>query len=150
MDYDLNHLASLEEETRRDLEAIARVRKMMALRNGPIQPPQTLAEKPTERPAHFPASPIATDNPESIASLRGTIAAEINKQPLVRWTVQKMVSHLASIGYEFKAQKPVFSVGQAMKKLSESDRIKIVRQGSGSAPHIYGGATPKQESVKEQ
>ncbi len=58
-----------------------------------------------------------------------------------------MVKHLTDMGFNLKAQKPVFSVGQAMRKLADQGRIKLIRKGSGSEPNIYKGKEKEERQV---
>jgi hypothetical protein len=136
-------LTALEQDLRRDLEAIERVKKMMAFKNGSLSAPDERQIPLMTLEQDIPETANLADIPST--SLRGTIQSIMCADPSVRWTVQKMVAHLASTGFDLKAQKPVFSVGQAMKKLAESNRIKLVRRGSGSEPHIYRGIDRKAE-----
>lgn len=149
MDFEAERLSALEQELKRDLEAITRVRQLMAFKNGslaghktePIQAPISAAD----RLDFDDGVDVGLDAPST--SLRGTIESTINANPSVRWTVQKMLKHLADGGFELKAQKPVFSVGQAMKKLADQKRISLIRKGSGSAPHIYRGKDKEEKQV---
>lgn len=144
MDADVQKLASLEDELRKDLEAIARVRQLIAAKNG------ALAAKPDDR--QYPlliAGDRASDHVDStdaddapVESLRGKIEQVINSDPTVRWTTQKMLSHLQAIGFPLRARKPIYSVGQAMQKLGDSQKIRLIRRGVGSAPNIYRGLNP--------
>jgi len=143
MDFEAERLSALERELKRDLEAITRVRQLMAFKNGSLS-----SHKPEPAPA--PINVAAADQLDfddgvdegldaPSTSLRGTIESTVNANPTIRWTVQKMLKHLGETGFELRAQKPVFSVGQAMKKLADQKRISLIRKGSGSAPHIYRG-----------
>ena len=87
-------LSNLEEELRRDLEAIARVRQIMATKDAS-------ASKADDRQLPLPirrVTPAVASQDDSddapVTSLRGTIAATINADPGVRWTTQKMLKHL--------------------------------------------------------
>ncbi len=141
-----DRLNSLEQELRRDLEAIERVKRMMAFKNN--NPPAQRAEesKPSKIVGLFELDGAdETMQPEEGVSLRGTIEAIMNADPSLRWTVQKMVQRLKDSGFELKAQKPVFSVGQAMKKLADKGRVRLAVKGVGSAPHVYQGFAKREE-----
>jgi hypothetical protein len=128
-------LTALEVELRRDLAAIERVKKMMAFKNGNLGSALTVPKIPINQPPELQPS----DLPEETLSLRGTIESILNADPSIRWTVQKVVQRLKDMNFDLKAQKPVFSVGQAMKKLADKGRIRLVKKGSGSEPHVYQG-----------
>ncbi len=136
MDSEAQKLTALEEELRRDLDAITRVRRLMALKNG------SLVHPPDERQLAFSTvtANVAQDEDEKDvdrSSLIGTIEETINANPSARWTTQKMLTHLNAEGYPLRAAKPVYSVGQALNKLFKQGRIRIVRKGAGSEPNIY-------------
>jgi hypothetical protein len=139
-------LSNLEEELRRDLEAIARVRQIMATKDAS-------ASKADDRQLPLPirrVTPAVASQDDSddapVTSLRGTIAATINADPGVRWTTQKMLKHLEDTGFPLKAKKPIYSVGQTMQILAEQGKIKLTRRGAGSSPNIYRGIEKPSES----
>jgi|ERR1035438_2166422 hypothetical protein len=149
MDAEVQKLTALEEELRRDLEAITRVRQIMALKNGSLSKPD---DRQIPLLMNLPAAdPQADDDldEERADSLIGTIDKTINSDPNIRWTTTKMLAHLQSIQYPLKAQKPIYSVGQTMKKLEEKGRIRVVRRGSGSAPNIYKGKATEPPAMED-
>lgn len=154
MDFDTQKLATLEEDLKRDLDAIQRVRKLISFKNG------ALSSEPKDDPRQriIPLEVRAddtfqmSDDSESVPrapSLRGTIESIINSDPSVRWTTQKMLAYLQKTGYDLKAQKPVYSIGQALQKLVDADRIRIIQRGAGSSPNIYKGKVAKAQEEGE-
>lgn len=137
---DLEQLASLEEDLRKDLEAISRVKQILALKNGSLSRPD---DRQIRLPIRIqePDDPLDADDVEEARSdsLVGTIERIINSDLNVRWTTAKMLTRLQSLKFPLKAKKPIYSVGQSMQKLEEKGKIRIVRRGTGSAPNIYRG-----------
>ena len=150
MDSEAQKLDALEQELKRDLDAITRVKKMMAFKNGLLSSPADDRQMALPVPADPADNRVITLEADlefvPAASLRGTIEAIINKDADVRWTVQKMLKYLRDINFNLKATKPLFSVGQAMKKLADSKRIRLVYRGTGSEPYIYKGLAPPKET----
>lgn len=146
---DAQELAALEQDLRRDLDAIERVKKMLAFKNGSLKLHGAQKPKPLEEPDEITVEVSEAFNLADIpaTSLRGTIEAVMNEDPNVRWTVQKMLAHLQNTGFELKAAKPIYSVGQSMKILANKGKIRLIRRGSGSEPNVYRGkvAEPKEE-----
>ena len=154
------NLLALKDELKRDLEAIERVERMMTFKNIPIE------SKPEPVPERLTASQTIAEAPQAMAeeieddldsdanpnSLRGTIEQIINTHPDVRWTTQRILAHLSKINYPLKAQKPIYSVGQALRQLTVKRRIKLARKGAGSEPNIYRAlsTTPSQEDSSGQ
>ena len=96
MDVDVQKLATLEEDLRKDLEAISRVRQLMALKNGTLS-------RPDDRQIALPIGPQGkgrrggqSDVDKYPNSLVSTVESIINSDPNVRWTTTKMVAHLKS------------------------------------------------------
>jgi hypothetical protein len=53
------------------------------------------------------------------------------------WTIQQLKAELEKRGFELKAQNPVASMGVAMKKLCDRNKVTVVKRGSGREPNIY-------------
>jgi hypothetical protein len=139
MDIEARKIIALKEELRRDLEAIERVERLMAFKNGSLTPPD-------DRQAILPINVSVGDklgledeDDGRANSLKGVIETTVNADVNVRWTTQKMLAHLQQTGFNLRAKKPIYSVGQAMSKLAESGKIRIVRHGAGNQPNIYKG-----------
>jgi hypothetical protein len=60
-----------------------------------------------------------------------------------------MLSHLQKIGYDLKAKRPIYSIGQATGRLAEKGEIVIVRKGSGNEPNVYRGLTLEEQQKRE-
>lgn len=151
MDLKEQELSVLEQDLRRDLEAVTRVRRLIAFKNGSLT---TQKAKAAPEPINISVADqlhlddaVDTEIDAPLVSLRGTIESTVNADTSIRWTVQKMVKHLTDMGFNLKAQKPVFSVGQAMRKLADQGRIKLIRKGSGSEPNIYKGKEKEERQV---
>src|SRR4051794_18454145 len=117
MDAETKRLAALKEELRKDMEALERVERLIAAKNGALSRPdeRQLALPITGRPAQQDAIDNADEDAENAptTSLRGKIEEVVNLDPTTRWTTQRVLAHLLDIGYPLKAQKPIFSVGQS-------------------------------------
>jgi hypothetical protein len=141
-------MIALKEELRRDLEAIERVERLMASKNGSSKAPDERQGVLGIGVVEF--GPEEEDEDETIAtSLKGTIEATINADCNVRWTNQKMLTHLNQIGFKLRAKKPIYSIGQAMQKLFDSGKIRLVRKGAGNQPNIYKGKQKDQQASSE-
>jgi hypothetical protein len=139
MDNETKRMIALKEELRRDLEAIERVERLMALKNGSIS---NKDERQTVLPINISledslAMQDEDEDQDQGTSLKGAIAATINADPAMRWTNRKMLTHLQQIGFKLRAQKPIYSIGQAMQKLCDAGDIRIVRKGAGNLPNVY-------------
>ena len=149
MDSETEKLANLEADLRRDLEAIERVRKILALKNGSvIRATENRTDLPKALTIEVSDGLNLSDNAAldvSPTSLRDTIEYIINANANERWTVQKMLKHLIESGFELKAKEPIYSVGQAMKKIADKERIRVIHRGVGSRPSIYQGKELKEK-----
>jgi len=125
MEFDARKLLSIEEKLRKDLDAVQRVKRMMAL-------------EAAEGGGHD-ADADDADLEAPVTSLRGTIQQLLNANPEKRWTAQQVLSALKDSGYPLRAKQPIYSVGQTLNILAKKQKIRIVRRGTGSAPHIYKG-----------
>jgi hypothetical protein len=131
------------EEHRKDLEALARLKRFLPT-NG------SGAKSIDDNQMDLPGAVAEADLDEGpVVSLRGTIEQIVNSDPTVRWTTQKVLKRLQQTGFPLKAKKPIYSVGQALQKLSEGGRIRVVRRGVGSAPNIYKGKPSDQTGELE-
>lgn len=142
---DSQKLDALEEELRRDLEAIVRVRKMMAIKNGALGKPASNENQLTLIPttaAFVSGSENAEDMDAPATSIRGMIVQTMNASPLTRWTTAKMLAHLQSINFPLEAKKPIYTIGQSMQKLAERGDIRLLKRGLGNRPNIYAGKEP--------
>lgn len=130
---DAKEIAAMKEEMRKNLEALERVERMIAAKNGIVAP---LDDK--QLPLHeAEADEYETEAP--VDSLRGTIEHIINSDPNARWTTQKVLARLKELKYNLRAKQPIYSVGQTLNILVKKGRIRIARKGAGSAPNIYKG-----------
>jgi len=148
MAMDSKQLMALEEELKKDLDAIARVRRMMVVKEGAsAAPDQRQIVLPIKSTPPRPDADDADESEmESATSLVGAIEQLLNYAPDVRWTTQKVLAHLRQSGFPLKAQRPIYSVGQALNKLARREKIRMVRKGSGSEPNIYKGKLSSPES----
>lgn len=143
MDAEAKKLAALKEELLKDMEALERVERLIAAKNGSLS-------RPDERQYQLPISPkpqadldidsFEEDEENSTGiSIRGKIAEIMNSDPSVRWTTQRVLFHLQAIEFPLKAKKPIYSIGQSLNSLVKQGRIRLIRKGSGSEPNIYKG-----------
>jgi hypothetical protein len=138
MHLDEEQLKNLKADLRRDLDAIERVEKLMAFKNGSLSPP--VDERQYSLPVAVPMPAGSDDIEEAPArSLIDTIDYLLNSDISVRWTTGRVLAHLEKVGNPSKAANPIYSVGQAMQKLVDRGRLKVIRRGAGSAPNIYRG-----------
>ncbi|MGH7972520.1 MAG: hypothetical protein ACREIC_27720, partial [Limisphaerales bacterium] len=124
MDIEARKLAALKDDLRRDLEAIERVERMMAFKNGSLSP------RPNERQVvlNIYDPEAAKDDDETAVeagSLRSKIEQIVNDAPDTRWTTQKVLAHLQSINYPLRAKAPIYSVGQTLNVLARKGKIRI-------------------------
>jgi hypothetical protein len=140
-------LRSMEEDLQKDLEALARVRRILESKNGSLR--LNAEAKPPPGQVIFVGNAIRVadvDDPDEtpVTSLRGKIEQIINSDPAVKWTTQKVLAHLQRIGFPLKAKKPIYSVGQSLNVLTDQGRIRLVRKGVGSTPNLYRGKSSGQ------
>jgi len=153
MDSEAKRIATVKEELRRDLEAIERVERLMASRNGSLAVLDSrqgvlsisVADEVGVRDESFLQE---EEDQGAVVSLKGTIDYIINSDLSVRWTNQKMLTRLRADGFKLRAKKPIYSIGQAMQKLADAGNIRLVRKGAGNQPNIYRGK-PVVESTTE-
>lgn len=141
----IEELSTLENELRRDIEAIARVRQIMAAKQGAA----VSDERQMPPPIRKVDDTVADDIDAPTKSIRGTIESIMNANPSARWTTAKMLARLQHLGVPLKAKQPIYTVGQTMQKLAEQGRIKIIHRGAGSAPNIYRGVDKAPEQASE-
>ena len=145
MEPEAKKLAALREELRKDLEALERVERLMAAKNGSLSRSD---DRQMALPINNRSRILDVDSAEEDAvnapsmSLRGKIAEVINSDPNVRWTTQRVLAHLQDTHFPLKAQKPIYSVGQSLNSLAKRGNIRLVRKGTGSEPNIYKGKLP--------
>lgn len=80
---------------------------------------------------------------ENPVSLIGAIESHVNADPEKRWTVSKMMATLTAEGFDLKAKKPIYSVGQTLQKMAAKGRLRLVVRGTGSAPNVYKANVPE-------
>lgn len=135
----------MEDEMRKDLDALARVRKM-------IEAKQPALQKQANAPKHkAPAVTPDVGEPEEEGAVKGTtirgaIEALINSDPNVRWTKTTVLKKLQSESFRIGANNPMWSVGTALGILAKMGRIRVVKKGQGSEPNIYKGKLQDQFS----
>jgi hypothetical protein len=149
MDLEAKKIQALKEELRRDLEAIERVERLMASKNGSPKDERQVIMPLTLSISDTIGVQDDEENDGQAVSLKGTIESTINSDLSVKWTNQKMLAHLEKTGFPLRAKKPIYSIGQAMQKLSDSGAIKLVRKGMGNQPNIYRGK-PKEQPVNTE
>ena len=132
------------EEHRKDLEALARLKRFLPSKDnmGGLETSTTI----TEPPSHSTITPLV---PEEGTPLKHAIRDILNHDPSVKWTNSKVLKYLIDIGFELKAQKPIYSIGQATQQLISSGEIKLVKKGSGSAPSTLCGLTSLEQAARE-
>ncbi len=129
---DAKQIGTLKEELRKDLEALERVERLMAAKNGSAAP---VSENQLPLLQVSEADEFDSEAPAS--SLRGTIEQIVNGDPSSRWTTQKVLARLKEMKYDLRAKQPIYSVGQTLNVLVKKGRIRLARKGAGSAPNIY-------------
>jgi hypothetical protein len=160
MEAEQKRLAALKEELRKDMEAVERVERLIASKNGSLNRPDDrqmalpiiLKAQPQDREVTVVEESEEAD--PNLPTLIGTISQIINADRGVRWTTQKVLSHLGQINYPLKSAKPIFSVGQSLSKLVKQKKIILVRKGTGSTPNLYrgkpmAGAEPETEGPSQ-
>ena len=131
------------EEHRKDLKALARLKRFLHSSES-TSAPQTSNAIPVQ-----PSEPIAPLVPEEGTPLKHAIRDIMNNDPNRKWSNGKMLNYLSSIGFNLKAKKPIYSIGQATQQLVESGEVKLQKQGFGSLPNIYRGLTQLEKSALE-
>ena len=130
------------EEHRKDMEALARLKRFL---------PADGATKGSSATSQVTAvsKPVSPLVPEDDVPLWHAIRDIMNHDPSVRWTNPKMFKYLKDIGFRLNAKKPIYSIGQATQRLINSERIKLLRSGTGSTPNIFRGLTALEQAARE-
>jgi|SRR5665213_2422511 len=149
MDMEARKLTALKDDLRRDLEAIERVERMMAFKNGSLLPLRDERQIPLQIQTVSSEEEEDDDSEVQAGSLRATIEQMINADPNNRWTTQKVLAQLKAANYPLRAKAPIYSVGQTLNVLVRKGKIRVARKGAGSAPNIYKGKTPEGGAMKE-
>lgn len=118
----------MEEEYRRDREALERLKRFMSNGDKPQQR-STSSEPRTETPSE--------SEERSEGSIRRKVAEVFAAEPENMWSIPGMVEHLTKTGFPLKAAKPEASMYGVFRVLKERGIIRIVRRGSGSQPHLF-------------
>jgi len=125
--------ASMEEEHRRDREALARL-KRYATKSG------TNGRAPLATVEHLDGDDDIDSSPTIIAKVERVMTGDPEK----KWTVPSMLTYLQLINFPLAAKKPAATLGLVFKKLQRRGRIRIVRRGAGRNPHVWRGNTPQE------
>ena len=134
------------EEHRKDLEALARLKRFLPSNVATASP---IDERQTKLPVYLEVR-VEDDMDETpVMTLRGKIEQTVNSDPNLKWTTQKVLAYLRQVGFPLNAKKPIYSVGQTLKILADQGRIRLVRKGVGSAPNIYRGKIAEQAENTE-
>lgn len=130
---------AIEEEYRKDREAIERLKRYLQPRaNG--------------TPQRVPLNSFARDddddneviNAKTIIGRMSEIIAENLDQ---KWTVPIMVGRLRKENFPLHAKKPDATIALAFKKLRKRGKVKLIRQGMGRTPSVYKGISQTQQDV---
>jgi hypothetical protein len=140
--------AAMEEEHRRDRDALQRLKRFLPT-NGAGRTPG-LIERPNGHAHEAPLFDEVTDNtaePETIIDkVEQIMQSDITK----RWTIPLMLAHLQEIKFPLAAKKPESTLGLVFVKLLRKRRsIRIVKRGGGRIPNVFKAVSP-QERNNEQ
>ena len=121
--------ARMEEEHRRDREALDRMMRFLPQNGTPANP-----------------IPIETGaDADAPLSIMDGIEMLLHQNMGQTWTVQKLRTELVKKGYALKAKNPLATISVAMKKLCDRGKVKVIRRGSGREPNVYQWNTPQIE-----
>lgn len=137
---DPREITAMEEELKKDLDALTRVRRIMESRRKETQHSSTGPGLPVG--AALINNGIAHGETNTLedafgSSLIARVAEIIDKDPRTQWTTQLVLTQLEQTGFPLRAKKPVYSVGQAINKLVEQGRIRMLKKGAGRIPNLY-------------
>jgi hypothetical protein len=131
-----------EEEDQKDLDALERVARLLA--SSPAPPPANGAQAAKE---HISASKDHSVGEEGAASdsdapqIITTVLEAVLSRPNVSLSPRMILEMLESQNFQFSRDegKRIFSVAQALRKLTERDQpqVRLVRRGSGRRPNMY-------------
>lgn len=135
----------MQEEHKKDLEALARLKRFIPGANKRIRPLEVQHEE-------VMAEVMSGNDGEegSAISLRGKIKEILNSDPPVRWTNTRILTYLKKMGFPLNAKKPIYSVSQATQRLAIRGEIIIVRHGVGNQPNIYRGKGKSESGTSQQ
>lgn len=113
------------------------------VRRAHLESAASTSDRPVKPPGgddvHHPLHPLSLPR----GSHRRAILDVVNSfsKPV---EVATVLAELERIGYPFKAQNRKVMIGSALGKLAQQGKIRLVKKGAGSLPHIY-----KRLEVKE-
>jgi hypothetical protein len=118
---------AMETEHQRDREALERLMRFL--------PPNGVSPHFEVRTGSAAATTYGPS--ERPVSILGGIEWILESNPNRTWTVRKIHDELLKRGYSLEAKNPIATIGVAVKKLCDRDRVKVLRRGSGREPSIY-------------
>ena len=117
------------------LEAVKRLRKYLPKGDTPIK-----SETVT------PAPPRMNGRPTGRSGLTEVIRNIVRAQdPTYRWTRASIEEALDTRKFEVRAKDKVAAINQSLRTLVSSGELRLISQGSGSAPSVYG--SPEREGA---
>jgi hypothetical protein len=139
---------AMEEEHRRDREALQRLKRFLAPANGNghAAPLVVYREIELEQPDHLSDFVAAEeDAPQSIID---KVEEIMQADPTKKWTVPSMVAYLKYIHFPLLAKKPAATMGLVFAKLAYKRKtIRIVKKGSGRNPNWFRANPTQLEAV---
>jgi len=126
----------MEEEHRKDREALARLKRFLSS-NGNSQ--LSLPEMDDD----------PSDSSQYGHTIIGTIERVMQADPMRKWTVPTMLAHFRSEKFPLHAKTPEATLGVTLKKLVKRGKVRLVRQGAGRSPNVYRWKTEPKEVNQE-
>ena len=121
-------------EYARDLEAletVKRLRKYLPKGDTPIK-----SETVTPAPPRMNGRPTG---PTDRSGLTHVIRDIVRTQdPTCRWTRASIEEALDTRGFEVRAKDKAAAINQSLRALVSSGELRLISQGRGSAPSVYG------------
>jgi hypothetical protein len=128
---------AMEEEHRRDLEALERLKRFM-----PANASRTVSATALMPPAANSGQSREDDardleHSDSSGSIIAAIERVFREHPERAWDGPRILNELKRMGDAPKAVNPMTTISVSLKKLSDRSVIRLVRPGSGRTPHLY-------------
>ena len=128
--------ATMEEEHKKDREALQRLKRFLPNVNGHSSGFRETTGQ-VKLPVHV-LVPVVNDDDDAVTgTIIGKVESILMADPTEKWTVPRMLSFLRESGFQLEAQKPERTIGLVFRKLMKRGKVRLLKKGSGRIPNVY-------------